>query len=63
MADKELSPEEVAAFIARGFYDTKPGKPNKRAGRYYRIMNDVYKGALPLKEGKNTDPNDTIISE
>lgn len=38
----DLSATEVSNMLARGIYHAKPGRSTPSAGKYYRIINDVY---------------------
>lgn len=38
----DSSEEEIAVLLNRGLYQAKPGRNTPSAGRYKRIINDVY---------------------
>lgn len=38
----ELSEEDVSKMLFRGIYHAKPGRNSPHAGRYYRIIKDIY---------------------
>lgn len=38
----ETSEKDVFTLLIRGMYHAKPGRSSPKAGKYYRIINDVY---------------------